>query len=65
MALAESVMGRLILLVVDFIRSKLSDVSRQNMFTIFFVDHDPRDPRKLHLGISTLSHSDDRSIGLK
>jgi hypothetical protein len=41
MALAESVIGRLILLVIDFIRSKLSDVSKQNMFTIFFVDHDP------------------------
>jgi hypothetical protein len=41
MALAESVIGRLILLVVDFFRSKLSEVSKQNMFTIFFVDHDP------------------------
>lgn len=41
MSLAESVVGRLILMVVDFIRSKLSDVFKQNMFTIVFVDHDP------------------------
>jgi hypothetical protein len=31
----------MIFLVIDFVRSKLSDVFDQTKFTLFFVDHDP------------------------
>ena len=41
MALTESLLARTIFGVVDFFRSTLSELFKQRMFTISFVDHDP------------------------